>query len=437
VWTLVLAVAYAGCVWWSTRGASSAVRRTLLLAVAVGLALRLLYPLAFPWGYHEDELLVAIGALQHYCDGQMLGTLRNNLQAPLYAATVGPAMLYVGVWAVRAYAMLATLVAIPLAYGVAQLAGVSAAAALGAVVPAFVAMPWALLYGRTGIGGEAILHLMVVVLALVHLVRAEATRAELLAAWGTLAGGLFLCCVSYTAAKVALLAPAAAVLCLPPHRRALRLLALATATAAAALAYHRIALGPYAWYGFDASTLPPEQQPLARLGLQFPLVWRSFWEPVNTSATSQSVSFVQMVPWPLLLCALIGLPRAVFKLRGVRLLFLVFLLGLLPAVLGPSNISNRRLLLAGMCVPFLVAAGIDLVPPDRWRLGLAVAVAVITIGWGVRSYFTPAMWLTYDRGAFCALGCALQPPGSDRGLPLRCPTCTYLPPSCMPVLPAG
>jgi hypothetical protein len=144
-----------------------------------------------------------------------------------------------------------------------------------------------------------------------------------------------------------------------------------------------------------------------------------------------------MVPWPLLLCALIGLPRAVFKLRGVRLLFLVFLLGLLPAVLGPSNISNRRLLLAGMCVPFLVAAGIDLVPPDRWRLGLAVAVAVITIGWGVRSYFTPAMWLTYDRGAFCALGCALQPPGSDRGLPLRCPTCTYLPPSCMPVLPAG
>jgi hypothetical protein len=389
---------------------------TLALVTLLALGLRLVLPHQFPWGMHEDELTSAGAALKSYCWDYPYVTLPNNLQAGLYAATIGPVHPWLGPWwAARAYFVAATVMAVPLSWGVARALGLSSIAALaGAAIP-YAVFPWALAYGRTGIGGEVILNQLIVLFALLKLLSARG--AQRLGAVAILWFGLMLCLYGYTAGKVLLLTAIGASLMIPGYTWTTTALIL-TAAGAATLFYHRFSFGHFAWYGFDRSMLPADPGTLASLSANWRGTLAFLWEPVRETFTSQSISGAHPLPIPFLVLAALGVLLQCRR-RTTLVLLLAFCVGLLPALLGPNGVSTRRLLTAGALVPFSIAMAVDAVAV-RWRGAAAVLIAVAALAWGPARYFSVSSWSVVDIFGFCAAECSLRPGVGPASIPKTC-----------------
>lgn len=413
--SVALLAGYTCCLLWALSGASRATLAALAALVVLALTLRLIYPHEYPWGMHQDEVHVAIGALRAYCYDLPRLVMTNNLQGGLYAATIGPLYGPLGPWwAARSYSVIATVIAVPLAWGTARSLGFASAAALAGVAVPFAAFPWALAYGRTGIGGEVILNALVVLFALSKCATARGWR---LAAAGTLlCFGLGLCLYGYTAGKVLLVIAAVGTVTFPRDLWLRRALVVALACTVALLAYASFSGGRYAWYGFDASMLPEASRPLA--------VWRTnlvhtlafLWRPIDWTTCSQSLSSAVVLPLPFLFLAAFGV-AAGMRRRVTWLLLIAFALGLLPTLFGANGISSRRLLPAAMIVPFFIGMALDWVG-TRWRPLVAGTVAGAVFVWGPMTFFGEHFWMSRDKLAFCDIDCSLLP---DRG-PIESPT---------------
>ena len=196
---LLLVASYVACIWWAMSGEPTRVVLAIVALTLVAFGLRVVFPHAFPWGLHEDEESTVVAAFVKYCTSNPWGLLPNNLQSPLFAITIGPLYPIVGMWwATRAYSILASTFALPIAYGISRLLGLSRAAAWGVVLPSLAALPWALLYGRSGIGGELILNGLMVIFTLLLILKRDLPTWQVLVAAVLLSFALVLCCLSYT-----------------------------------------------------------------------------------------------------------------------------------------------------------------------------------------------------------------------------------------------
>jgi hypothetical protein len=403
------------CLIWALRHE----RPRLLLAlggvVALAVALRLVYPHQYPWGYHEDEIKVAYGALTFYCRERLLGSLQNHLQAGLYTAIIGPVYEWLGVWwAARWYSLLGSTLSVALGYGVARQLGFSVAAAMAGVAIPYAVLPWAILSGRTGLGGEVTLNALVVVLALIMCAKARGYELALAAAM--LCFGLLLCCFEYTAGKILLIAAPAALLTFPRDRWWSRAFAVIAACAITVAIYASLSRGRLAWYGFDVSALPEHTRPLAMWSVNLGPLLTVLWKPLLSPQVSQSIDAAYVLPIPVVLLVGIGIlfgkPR-----RTIALLLLLMVVGALPGLLGPGGLSSHRLLAAGYVVPFFIAAAIDRIPAGTLRSMTAAVVAAALLYWGPRTYFSDSFWTSYARLQYCAADCSLAAPDSIRAKP--------------------
>jgi hypothetical protein len=404
---------YAGCIWWALAGAS---RRTLLAIAGWMLATfvsRIIYPHEFPWGINEDEFTTAMDSFWRYCASLPVGNVTNTLPAHLYTITIGAAWPWVGMrWAARSYSIVASTLAIPVAFGLARLVPLSVPVSLGVVLPSLMALPWALLYGRTGIGGELFLNCLVALFGLFVLLQPKLSNRQLAGGGTLLTFGLFLCCLGYTPGKIELLSALAALPFVPSERRWARVAVIVSSVAVAVLAYNAVAVGEWVWYGFQAHHLPPDERPLARLPYAFDAT-RMFWQ-ARFCPVAQAVSWVQVLPVPYLACLGVGIVVALSR-RLPALVVGLFVLGLLPAALGPTCVSSHRMIPGSLLVPFVAAIAVDRIPTGIKPWVTAVTAVAIAV-WGTSSYFSIDSWTLADRISYCSYECVFTLAGEPRAL---------------------
>ncbi len=389
----LIVLGYAIVLWRLLRHESPITWLWLALLCALAVAVRFFYTTEFPAGLNEDEPNLLSSSMQALSAGRIFGESRvciAVLLASLFEAQLVP-ILGPTRWAIRLYSMVTSVLATPAIFGVARswrlrLAPSLAAAALVAV------LPWALLYGRTHLGGELIFHELLLLAALVRIIWAEG-------GWAEVATGGFAQCLllyDYWAGRAMVGMCLVAAVLARGRQRVLCLLIVV------------VALIGYAPYLLQRPTfmirgitdqLRPETaaNPLQDIPQRAVVTFRTFIYPeaANAFATVQTGA---MHPPLILALAALG----VLLYPGRRALFLLagFLGGIAPAVISTGAPSSHRMMMAFVFIPLAVAFALDRL---RWRSVRVIASVIVVLVIGVQSlrfYFSPTFWMREARWVF-------------------------------------
>jgi hypothetical protein len=377
--------------------------------VLVALVLRLV-PRGYPWLCNEDEPHILYDAVVSYRSGEVWRLASFTSGPPALLQILFGAQLYE--WgssplvAMRAYSIGCSVLSCIIGYGVARAMRLSVAAGV-LVAAAYAVAPWALLYGRTALGGEVVLHTGLVVLGI-----SEALWSERLSRFAVLAvgAGLLLLLYDYYAGRTMLYVAMLTV----PFMRWRRAVAVGTAISVAMLLYVvPVSLLPpppeldpgtsgysQRWIGIspwkrEGVRLPPT--PVQRWPHRLVNTLRAFTGPYAED-NWMTVSAGAWHPPGTLVLVLVGLLLAP-SWRHRILLSLLCLGGLVPAVIGYPHwpalfdgISTHRLLIAFAGIPLCVACAVEALPSNKVRLLLVGAVLVAAGGWSTRLYFSDVFW---------------------------------------------
>ncbi len=385
VLALLIVVGYVVVLWRLLRGESRLTLLLLGLVCAVSVALRLFYTTHYPHGLNEDEPNLLQSAMILLRGGKIFG--ESSVCIPVLLATLFEAQLVPILgptrWAIRTYSLVTSVLSSAAIFGVARswrvrLAPSLAAAALVAV------LPWALLYGRTHLGGELVFHELLLLAALVRIIWADG-------GWAEVATGGFAQCLllyDYWAGRAMVGMCLVAAVLARGRQRLLCLLIIVVAL---------IGYMPYLQqrptYMIRGLTdeLRPEvvAHPIEDISHRTIQTLRTFVFPEanNGFATIQSGAM-----HPLLILAVAGL--GVLLNPGRRALFLLagFLGGIAPAVLSVNAPSTHRMLMAYVFIPLAVALALDRL---RWRTVRVAATGVLVAVVAAQSlalYFSPGFW---------------------------------------------
>lgn len=365
-------------------------RREILAAAALGIivtavaASRLYFCHFYPPGFYEDEIKD-----MHFARAAFNGDVSpfiasggSGLPLLWYAITEGPLHYVVPTWwTIRLMPIVCGVLSVIGAYGVVRalgrgaLAGLFAAACLGA-------LPWAIAYGLTSMGGELIWHELIVLWVLALCV-SDAALSPFVLVSGMLA--LTLLVYDYFAGKAVawMLLPL-----LPALTRRWWVVVLLLAGTAVLCVPMYLAHNPYMWVGFlpghiMGSASPPAETTVDVIlpNLQYAL--HSFYRGPASTTGSMSLGYVLNTPLPLLLLAGAGWLVASWQVKW--LLAVVFVVGLTPGVLT-RHVTSHHIMMAAVAIPLAAACAID----KPWVL------AVLLAGWltviSMQQIMDPAMW---------------------------------------------
>ncbi len=155
-----LALVYAVILWRMTRQESSLVKVLLLGIVLVATALRLVFTYDYPPGIYPDEILHLVRAWQRFTGQTPLFSASDGagMSMALYAVVQGALWQFVPAWwAIRLFGIIGGILSVVGIFATARAMGRGTDGALFAAGCASV-LPWALLYGRSSMGGEIIWH---------------------------------------------------------------------------------------------------------------------------------------------------------------------------------------------------------------------------------------------------------------------------------------
>jgi hypothetical protein len=390
----LILLSYAASLWWLLRRESTYLRVAVLVLCSWCVSLRLVYTTDFPTGLNEDEVKTLAHAVRDLRQGEVLG---RGVEAPLLLNVLFQAQLVPIVggsrWAIRTYPIVASVLATAVAVSVgrALLLQVAPSLAVGALI---AVLPWALLYGRIGFGGELMFHQMLLLAALARLVFADGGWPEV----GIGSLGLCLLVYDYSAGMAMLAMPLVAAVLANGRRRALCLAVFVFAV----LGWLPYLTGPLApgWVGELGQKLPPAASPqlwtalsgkaLANLRALNAPTARDGWLAIRSAGMHPPVVLVLAA-----IGVLTGFRRGLFLAVG-------FLVALLPSVLSEGDKPSTHRML--MMFPFVaIAAGCALNLGRRtWGVGLTVVFVMIAAVQSLQLYFSPAFWPLESRWIFDA-----------------------------------
>ncbi len=400
-----LAFAYVVILWRMTRQESSLVKILLLGIVLVATALRLVFTYEYPPGIYPDEILHLVRAWQRFTGQAPLFSASDGagMSMVLYAVVQGALWQFVPAWwAIRLFGIIGGILSVVGIFATARAMGRSTAGALFAAGCASV-LPWALLYGRSSMGGEIIWHETIATWALARCIWHDGDWTDA----ASITFALSLLFYDYFAGRAVIWFVIAM---MPILRRRQRwLVAAAVMIAVAAYIPATVYASERTFVGFGSTGMAP------------PAVWvdravrtlKSLATPAADDA-AMSLPGAAVMPVLLLSAGVLGLLWADVRTKVYLVLLLV--VGLLPCVVGYGFLSTHRML-AGFCAtPLASAVLIDVLP--RFRPVIAGVALVIIAYQSTTTFFSDRFW-TGKAGGYCEYACGRCKAGSICGWPAQ------------------
>ena len=391
---IIIVTGYLFSIYWLLRGESRTIHLVLIALCFLGSSLRIVYPTSYPAGLSEDE------PKRLHCTG--LAVERGQLFG---RSCTGPPLLFGAVfenplrqifendqWAVRSYSIFTGILAIAVAFAVARALGLGVVGSM-ATATLYAFLPWTLFFGRIDLGGELLLHQLLLLAALARTIWGRAGWAEFLIG----SFGLSLLLYDYSAGTVMLGMPVLAAMLAKGWARLLCLAILLGAMIG--YAPQLKSESQTSLVGRQLNRVNPDYQsdPIAATFKHLVKAFRSLALPKGLDAWF-TVRSAGVHPPIILGLAILG---SLWPLRRAFFLWGGLIGGMLPAILAAGLApSTHRLMMALPFVALAAGSALDRVRPRQLRYATTVLVVFVAALQSVRFYYSDDFWPVKSRWQF-------------------------------------